>query len=75
MASMAELTAQLVALTDANNALAARVDLAENELVRQKNLVGAGPAHGEHGGGSGVFDEKRLYPKNPKEHTVFQMWA
>ena len=35
MASNAELTAQMVALTDANNALVARIDAAEAELVRQ----------------------------------------
>ena len=75
MASNQELTNQLVALTDANNALAKRLDLAEVELVRQKGLVTAGQGHGGQGGGSGVFDNKRLYPKELKEHTVFRTWA
>ena len=75
MATNQELTNQLVALTDSNNKLAQRLDLAEAELVRQKSLVAAAQGHGGQGGGAGVFDKKRLYPKELKEHTVFRTWA
>ena len=48
-ASAQEMTAQIVALTDTNNALAARLDAAEGQIAR---LILAGPARGQTTGDS-----------------------
>ena len=64
MACLQELTAQVVALTDQVQTLSSHVQVAE------------GLATLHHGAGgkkeSGVFDVKRLYPKEFKETTSFR---
>ena len=73
MASIAELTAQVVALTTEVQSLTNRLTLAE-QAVGGQSANGTG---GNVGGGSatGVFDVKRLYPKELKETTAFRSWA
>ena len=68
--SIAELTAQVIALTDQLNTLTSRLSIAE----QNQNLHAAQP--GSRGGGdAGVFDKKRLYPKELKEAGSFRSWS
>ena len=72
MASIADLTAQVVALTAEVQGLNARLVVAEQASAgaAQQQQQGTGG-----GGGSGVFDKKPLYPKELKENTAFRSWA
>ena len=66
MASLQELTAQVVALTDQVQTLSSRLQLAEQLTT----------LHGSRGKkGVGVFDQKRLYPKEFKDTTSFRSWS
>ena len=67
MASIQELTAQVVALTDQVQTLTGRLQVAEQSFTAQVSKGG--------GSDSGVFDKKRLYPKEFKETTSFRSWA
>ena len=67
MASIQELTAQVVALTDQAQTLTGRLQVSEQSFTAQVSKGG--------GSDSGVFDKKRLYPKEFKETTSFRSWA
>lgn len=67
MASIAELTAQVVALTDQVQTPIARVTVAEQNVTMSVTRTG--------GADSAVFDKKRLYPKELKENTSFRSWS
>ena len=75
-ASAQEMTAQIVALTDTNNALATRHDAAEGQITR---LISAGQTRvqstGDSSGKDGIFDKKRLCPKELRETTSFNSWS
>ena len=64
MASNVELTAQIVSLTDQIQTLTNRLSIAEQNALLQ--------AQGSKGGDAGVFDKKRLYPKELKEAGSFR---
>ena len=70
MASMAELTAQVVALTDQVATLMTRVAVAEQNVT----MSAQGPRN-QMSGDSGIFDKKKLYPKELKENTSFRTWS
>ena len=72
MASVEELTAQLVALTSEVQTLRNRVAVAEQNLAASAGQNAGGGAHGSN---SGVFDKKRLYPEKLKEEKYFTSWA
>ena len=63
-ASVAELTAQVVALTDQVQTLTMRVGAAEHHAVA--------PTQSSD---SGIFDKRKLYPKELKENTSFKTWS
>ena len=67
---MAELTAQVIALTDQLNTLTSRLSIAE-----QNQTLHAAQAGSRGGGDAGVFDKKRLYPKEMKEAASFRSWS
>ena len=67
MAFIAELTAQVVALTDQVHTLTSRVIVAEQNVTMSVTRTG--------GSDSGVFDKKRLYPKELKDNTSFRSWS
>ena len=69
-ASLAEITQQVVSLTTEVATLTSR--LAAAEQAAQSSQKGSGKGGG---GGSGVFDKKRLYPKDLKDTTPFRSWA
>ena len=71
MASLQELTAQVVALTAEVQGLTGRLAIAEQAASAQQMQGG----NGGGGGGAGVFDKKRLYPKDLKDTTSFRAWA
>ena len=64
MASVAELTAQVVALTDQVQTLTMRVGAAEHHAIAPKQS-----------NDSGIFDKRKLYPKELKENTSFKSWS
>ena len=64
-ASVAELTAQVVALTDQLQTLTMRVGAAEHHAVAPK----------VHSSDSGIFDKRKLYPKEQKDNTSFKTWS
>ena len=68
--SIAELTAQVTALTDQLNTLTSRLSIAE-----QNQTLHAAQAGSRGGGDAGVFDKKRLYPKELKEASSFRSWS
>ena len=72
-ASVEQLTRQVVALTTEVGTLANRLVFTEQEIVRRG--TGAPAGNGKKGGGSGVFDQKKLYPKDLKESASFRSWA
>ena len=72
MATLQELTAQVVALTAEVQSLTGRLTVAEQAASAQQAQGGTG---GNGGGGAGVFDKKRLYPKELKETTSFRTWS
>ena len=61
---MQEFTAQVVALTDQVQTLSTHLQVAEQLATEQQRKAG-----GEE---SGVFDQKRLYPKEIKGTTSFR---
>ena len=65
MASIAELTAQVVALTDQVQTLTMRVGAAEHHTVAPK------PQPSD----SGIFDKRKLYPKELRETSSFWTWS
>ena len=65
---IAELTAQVVTLTDQVTTLTNRLSIAEQNQAL--NAAQAGSMRGG-GGDAGVFDKKRLYPKELKEASSF----
>ena len=67
MASLQELTAQVVALTGQVQTLSSRLQVAEGLATLHQGAVGKKE--------SGVFDVKRLYPKEFKETTSFRSWS
>ena len=67
MASLQEFTAQVVALTDTVQTLTNRLGVAEQLATLQQGRAG--------GKESGVFDQKRLYPKDLKEGSSFRSWS
>ena len=67
MASLAELTAQVVALTDQAQTLQTRVSVSEQNVTMSVTRTG--------GSDSGVFDNTRPYPEEFKEHTSFRSWS
>ena len=67
MASIAELTTQVVALTDQVQTLTSRVIVAEQNVTMSVARTG--------GSDSGVFDKKRLYPKELKNNFSFRSWS
>ena len=71
MASIAELTAQVVALTAEVQTLTTRWGVAEQAVA----TAGGQQQQGTGGGSAGVFDKKRLCPKELKDCTVFRTWA
>ena len=71
MASLQELTAQVVALTAEVQQLTGRLAIAEQAAAAQPVQGGTGG----NGGAAGVFDKKRLYPKDLKETSAFRSWA
>jgi hypothetical protein len=66
-ASVAELTAQVVALTDQFATLITRVAVAEHNVT----MSAQGPRN-HMSGDSGIFDKKTLYPKELKENISFR---
>ena len=72
-ASLAEITQQVVSLTTEVATLTSR--LAAAEQAAQGSQKGFGKGGGGGHGGSGVFDKKRLYPKDLKDTTPFRSWA
>ena len=74
-ASAAEMTAQIVSFTDTNNALAQRLDNAEREIGRLSVGAARTQSAGDGSGKDGIFDKKRLYPKELQETTSFKSWA
>ena len=71
MASLQELTNQVVALTAEVQGLTNRLAIAEQQAGGAQQVQG----NGGNGGGAGVFDKKRLYPKDLKDTTGFRSWA
>ena len=67
-ASNDELTAQIIILTDQIQTLNNRVSIAEQNASLQTQ-------GGSRGGDSGVFDEKKLYPKDLKDGSSFRTWS
>ena len=73
MASNAELTQQLVVLTDQVATLNDRLIVAEqNASAAQAQGGGGGMGRGSD---SGIFDKKRLYPKELRDQTSFRSWS
>ena len=68
MASIAELTVQVVASTDQVHTLMTRVAVAEQNVT-----MSALRTRGSKD--SGIFDKKRLYSKALKENTSFRSWS
>ena len=68
MASLQELTAQVVALTDQIQTLTNRLSIAEQNATLQTQT-------GTRGGDSGVFDKTKLHPKELKDSTSFCSWS
>ena len=73
MASIAELTQQVVMLTDQVATLNDRLTVAE-QIVTTAQAQGGGGGMGR-GTDSGIFDKKRLYPKELRDQTSFRSWA
>ena len=71
MASLQELTAQVVALTAEVQTLTSRLTIAEQVASAQQAQGGNGGV----GGSARIFDKKCLYPKELKETTSFRTWA
>ena len=71
MATLGEVTQQVVALTAEVSALTTRLAAAEQEAQR-----GGSKGSGKGGGGDkgSVFDKARLYPKELKDTTNFSSW-
>ena len=65
-ASVAELTAQVVALTDQVQTLTMRIGAAEHHAVAPR----AG-----HSSDSGIFDKRKLNPKELRENSSFRTWS
>ena len=65
-ASVEELAAQVVALIDRVQILTMRIGAAEHHAI--------GPRAG-HSSDSGIFDKRKLYPKELKENTSFKIWS
>ena len=72
MASLQELTAQVVALTAEVQGLTGRLVIAEQAAAGAQQMQGG---NGGNGGGAGVFDKTCLYPKDLKDTTSFRAWA
>ena len=70
MASSGELAAQVVALTDQVTTLMTRVAVAEQNVT----MSAQGPRN-QMSGDSGIFDKKKLYPRELKENTSFRTWS
>ena len=67
-ASNDELTAQIIILTDQIQSLTNRVSIAEQNVTLQTQ-------GGSRGGDSGIFDKKKLYPKDLKDGSSFRTWS
>ena len=65
-ASVAELTARVVALTDQVQTLTMRIGAAEHHAIA--------PRAGQSSD-SGIFDKRKLYPKELKESTSLKTWS
>ena len=70
MASNAELTAQIVSFHDQIITLNTRLSIAEQNALLQAQGGSKGG-----GGDSGVFDKKRLYPKDLQDGSSFRSWS
>ena len=68
MVTIAELTAQVVALTDQVQTLTSRIAVAEHNVTMSAPRTGGS-------NDSGIFDTKRPYPKELKENTSFRAWS
>ena len=64
--SVAELTAQVVALIDQLQTLTMRIGAAEQHAIA--------PRKGQSSD-SGIFDKSKLYPKELKENSYFKTWS
>ena len=69
-ASNDELTAQIIILSDQIQTLTNRVAIAEQNATLQAQGGGS-----RGGGDSGVFDKKKLYPKDLKDGSSFKTWS
>ena len=67
-ASNDELTAQIIILTDQIQTLNNRVSIAEQNATLQTQ-------GGSMGGDSGIFDKKKLYPKDLNDASSFRTWS
>ena len=67
--SVAEITAQLVVPTDQVQTLSSHLLIAEQNAILQAQSGMRG------GGDSGIFDMKKLYPRELKESGSFRSWS
>ena len=67
MAFIAELTAQVAAGTDQVQTLTSREIVAEQNVTMSVTRTG--------GSDSGVFDKKRLYPRELEDNSSFRSWS
>ena len=70
MASLAEVTQQVVVLIDQVQTLNDRLVVAEQNVTAAQAQAGMG-----RGSDSGIFDKKRLYPKELRDSTSFRSWS
>ena len=68
MASIAELTEQVVALTDQVQTLMTRMAVTEQDVALSAPRTG-------QSNDSGIFDKCKLYPTELKENTSFWSWS
>ena len=75
--TMAEMTAQIVSLTDQVATLTNRLAIAEQNVAAVQTGASAntGTGNGANTSKDGVFDKKRLYPKELKPETSFRSWS
>ena len=73
--TMAEMTAQIISLTDQIATLTNRLAIAEQNVAAVQTNANTGTGGGTNNGKDGVFDKKRLYPKELKQDTSFRSWS
>ena len=72
MASLAEVTQQVVVLIDQVQTLNDRLIVAEQNATAAQAQGRGGMGRGSD---SGIFDKKRLYPKELRDSTSFRSWS